>query len=90
MSSEERKYQEAKGRVREIRGFYTHLAVYVLVNTFLFLLDITLSPDVLWFYWPLLGWGIAIVVHAVSVFGFGPWLGQEWEEKKIDEYMDRV
>ena len=90
MNTEERKYEQAKGRVKEVRGFYIHLAVYVLVNTFLFLLDITMSPDVLWFYWPLLGWGIAIVVHAVSVFGFGPWLGQEWEEKKIDEYMDRV
>ena len=89
MNAEERKYQEAKRRVRAIRGFYVHLVVYVLVNTFLFLLDITMSPDVLWFYWPLIGWGIALAMHAASVFGFGPWLGSNWEEKKIEEYMDR-
>lgn len=90
MNTEERTYQQAQRRVREIRGFYVHTVVYVLVNALLFLINIITAPDVLWFYWPLLGWGIAIVVHAISVFGFGPWLGQEWEEKKIDEYMDRV
>jgi len=46
------------------------------------------SPDVLWFYWPLFGWGIGIVMHGLFVFGFGLWLGQEWEEKKIEEIMD--
>ena len=89
MNTEERRYQQAKRRVGEIRGFYIHLVVYVLVNAFLFLLDITMSPEVLWFYWPLLGWGIALVLHGASIFGFGRWLGPEWEEKKIEEYMDR-
>ena len=86
----EDKYQKAKRRVEEIRGFYIHLVVYVLVNAFLFLLDITTSPNVLWFYWVLLGWGIGLVVHAAYVFGFGPWLGPDWEEKKIEETMDQV
>ncbi len=89
MNTEESKYQHAKSRVDAIRGFYVHLTVYVVVNSFLFLLDITLSPGTLWFFWPLLGWGIALAVHAISVFGFGSWLGQDWEEKKIREYMDR-
>jgi hypothetical protein len=47
----------------------------------LFLINITTSPDVLWFYWPLLGWGIGIVMHAVYVFGFEHWFGPDWEEK---------
>jgi hypothetical protein len=47
----------------------------------LFLINITTSPDILWFYWPLLGWGIGIVMHAVYVFGFGHWFGPDWEEK---------
>lgn len=88
MNTAESKYQQAKRRVREIRGFYIHLAVYVLVNAFLFLLNISTSPDALWFFWPLLGWGIALAVHAVSVFGFGRWLGPEWEEKKIEGILD--
>ena len=89
MSTEDN-YRKAQRRVREIRGFYIHLVVYVSVNALLFLINVTTTPNILWFYWPLLGWGIALVVHAASVFGFGPWLGPEWEEKKIKEYMDRV
>jgi hypothetical protein len=89
MNTEDTKYQKAKNRVKEIRGFYVHLGVYVLVNSLLFLIDITTSPDTLWFYWPLFGWGIGIVMHVVYVFGFGHWFGQDWEEKKIKEIMDR-
>jgi len=55
--------------------------VYVLINSILFLINITTSPDVLWFYWPLLGWGIGIVMHAVYVFDLGHWFGPDWEEK---------
>jgi hypothetical protein len=63
--------------------------VYVLVNAFLILIDIVTSPGDYWFFWPLLGWGIGLVLHAVSVFGLGHWLGPEWEEKKIEEIMDQ-
>jgi len=88
MNTEDRKYQKALRRVRRIKGFYAHLASYILVNLLLFLINIMTSPDVLWFYWPLFGWGIGIVMHGLFVFGFGLWLGQEWEEKKIEEIMD--
>ena len=86
----EEKYQKAKKRVDEIKGLYTHLGVYVLVNTMLFLINITTSPDVFWFYWPLFGWGIGAAIHTVYVLGFGRWLGPDWEEKKIQEMMDEV
>ncbi|MBV8592993.1 MAG: 2TM domain-containing protein [Caulobacteraceae bacterium] len=29
------------------------------------------SPRVLWFYWPLLGWGIGLGAHAIDVYGYG-------------------
>ena len=89
MHSEE-KYHKAKKRVEDIKGLYTHLGVYVLINAMLFLINITTSPDVLWFFWPLMGWGIGVALHAVYVFGFGRWFGPAWEEKKIQEMMDEV
>jgi hypothetical protein len=88
MNTEDNKYQKAKERVRELRGFYSHLGAYVVVNSLLFLINITTSPDVLWFYWPLLGWGTGLVMHAVYVFGLGRWFGPDWEEKKIQEIID--
>ena len=83
------RYAEAKKQVREIKGFYHHLAVYVLVNAFLLLVNVVTSPAVLWFYWPLLGWGLGIVAHAASVFAGFTFLGREWEERKIKDLMDK-
>ena len=88
MNNKEIRYQQAKERVEALRGFYIHLTVYVIVNLFLFILNIVVSPDRLWFYWPLLGWGIAIVLHAISVFGSGYLPGTDWEEKKIREIVE--
>ncbi len=85
--NQQAKYQEAKARVAALKKFYTHLGVYVLVNISLFLRNIIISPDRLWFFWPLLGWTIAIVLHALSVFGAGRPLGADWEERKIAEFM---
>jgi hypothetical protein len=84
-------YQRARQRVAALRGFYIHLTVYLLVNAFLFLINIVTSPGTLWFYWVLFGWGIGLLLHAIGVFGFGNngWLGKDWEERKVREYMDR-
>jgi hypothetical protein len=84
---EQVRYEEAKKRVSEIRGFYQHLAAYVVVNAALVLINLLTSPRDLWFMWPLLGWGIGVALHALSVFG-GLW-GKAWEERKINEIMGK-
>jgi hypothetical protein len=89
MNTEETRYQVAKERVQAIKSFYIHLTVYIAVNLLLFLIDVMTSPDSLWFFWPLAGWGIAIVIQAVSVFGSGGGSGSNWEERKIRELMER-
>ena len=38
------KYEKAKKRVEEIKGFYTHLIVYVVVNLGLFILNFVTTP----------------------------------------------
>jgi len=83
MNTEEIKYLKAKERMAELRDFYRHLGVYVIVNLGLFLINMITSPETLWFIWPLMGWGIAIVLHAVRVFVEAA--GSSWEEKKIAE-----
>jgi hypothetical protein len=88
MNIQEAKYQKAKKRVEALRGFYVHLGVYLVVNLLLFFINMVASPDRLWFFWPLLGWGLAIVLHALRVFGAGSIFGTDWEEKKIKEIME--
>ena len=77
-------YRKAARRVKELKNFYGNLTSYCIVIPFLLVLNLLTAPEHLWFYWPMLGWGIGLAVHAVSVFG----IGKSWEEKKIQELMD--
>ena len=84
---EQSRYQEAKKRVEEIRGFYFHLITYFIVNAVLIIINLRLSPEHLWFIWSIIGWGVGLIFHALSVFG--GLLGKSWEERKIKEIMER-
>jgi len=84
------KYEKAKKRVEEIKGFYSHLIVYVCVNIALFAINAITSPGIWWFYWPLLGWGIGVFFHAMAVFVFSRFPSQQWEKKKIEEVMKQM
>ncbi|MGH1419364.1 MAG: 2TM domain-containing protein [Hyphomicrobiaceae bacterium] len=53
-------------------GFRRHLIVYLAVNTMLIVIDVMTGPQSVWFFWPLLGWGIGIFGHAMSVIRDGP------------------
>ncbi|SEW42946.1 2TM domain-containing protein [Chryseobacterium wanjuense] len=77
-------YERATRRVKELKGFYGNLTSYCLVIPFLVFLNLLTSPDQLWFYWPMLGWGIGLVAHGINTFG----IGRNWEEKKIRELME--
>ncbi len=89
MNEEDIRYQKAKKKVEGIKWFYVDLGLYVVINLGLFLLNILTSPDDLWFYWVLLAWGIGLVAHAVITFSSVSVLGDEWEERKIRDLMDK-
>lgn len=86
---EEERYYEAKKRVEEIKGFYGNLISYIVVNIGLMVINLLTSPKHLWFFWPMLGWGIGVFFHGMKVFNFMPFFGKDWEEQKIKEFMDK-
>ena len=88
--NEEEKYRRAKARVEELKGFYIHLFMYILINCGLLAINLFLSRNHWWFYWPLLGWGIGIAAHGLTVFGLGGFLGKDWEERQIKKIMDKM
>ena len=61
-------YQRAKKKVEARIGFYIHLSVYIAVGIFLLLLNLSRSSQYLWAKWPLIGWGIGVFFHGLSVF----------------------
>jgi len=87
---DEEKYKKAKEKVKEIKDFYSHLLVYVVVNIGIFLINYITSPGTYWFYWPLIGWGIGLAVHWTQVFGVSKILNKNWEKRKVKEIMDEM
>lgn len=67
-------YREMKAE-DEKRGFSVHLVVYVLVNAMLIAINLIYSPEAIWFFYPLLGWGIGITAHYLG--------GVRWIESKL-------
>ena len=84
------KYEKAKRRVKELKDFYRNLITYAVINVLLIIINLVTSPRSLWFYWVTIFWGIAVLLHASKVFILkGKFLGEEWEEKKIKEIMEK-
>jgi 2TM domain len=49
-------------------GFKIHFATYVAVNLLLVIINLLTTPHLLWFYWPLIGWGIGLIAHGATIY----------------------
>lgn len=89
------RYNLAYKRVKRIKGFYVHAMVYVLVNIFIVYGNYyeNYHKDYSFWSWQTfstaLFWGIGLLAHGLSVFGRNLFFGQNWEEKKIKEFMEK-
>jgi hypothetical protein len=84
----ESKYLRAKDRVECLKKFYSNLTSYILVISILAGINYwTNQWRYMWFLWAAFGWGIGITFHAFKVFGLNPFFGRNWEERKIQEFM---
>ena len=79
----------AKRQVAAIKGFYIHLAVFLLVMGILLAVDATTGPG-WWVQWPLLGWGAGLLAHASVVFGQSPHVIANWEARKVKALKRRL
>ena len=82
------KYDIAKRRVKKKADFRSHLASYVVVIGFLFVLNLFTSPGYLWAIWPAMGWGIGLLFHGLTVSGVIA--DEDKEEEMIAEEMRRM
>ena len=83
--NDKERYRNAKKRVDEIKGFYGNIIAYCVIIPFLIFINYRTSWDHKWFFYPMFGWGIGVVIQGFMVFGYG----SDWEEKKIREYMNK-
>lgn len=102
--SEEKRLIKAKKRVEEIKSFYQHLTIYLLVNLFLTFatsyFDFTIkifdglelgsdATGSIFVRYPVwIIWGVILLVDAIRVFVFPKAIGSEWQDRKIKEFMN--
>ncbi|MBT8317017.1 MAG: 2TM domain-containing protein [Lutibacter sp.] len=92
--TKEQQYVRAKKKVKSIKGFYSHLLVYLVVNGFILGSRFISTGDweAFWewqSYSTAIFWGIGLAFHAFSVFGIDVILGKDWEDRKIKQLMDK-
>lgn len=84
IASENMSYVRAKERVEKLKGFYGNLISYCCVIPLLVFINLR-TTDFQWFWFPMLGWGFGLTIHAAETFGYG----KAWEEKKIREILNK-
>ena len=84
------RYLQARKRVKQIKGFYIHAAIFVAVNLLLIFLKVTKQEDIsINDFWGMGLWGIGLLAHGLTVFLPNFFLGSDWEERKIRELMNK-
>ena len=83
--SEEQIYKQAEKRVEAKSGFFKHFAIYIVVNIMLVLIwAFATGGGFPWFIFPLVGWGIAVLIHFLAVFVFEGKSDREAIEKEAE------
>ena len=86
---QQNKYIRAKARVAEIKKFYTSIVSYVIFISLLGALNYYLNEwRYMWFLWAAFGWGIGLIFQAAKAFQWNPFMGKNWEERKLKEFME--
>ena len=83
-NTELRNYQKAyrKLEAKEAKnGFIIHTITFVLVNSLLIWINYSYTPEHLWFFWSLVGWGFGLVMHLVYGVIF---LNKELHQKEVN------
>jgi hypothetical protein len=81
--------QEARRYVRRKRISFMLVGVWLALSLMWFLIDILDDRDLDWFWWPMMGTGIAVAITGIVLLGVGGLFGPEWERREIDRYLHR-
>ena len=97
--STDENFNAAYRKVRRIKGFYSHLKVYIIVNIIIIISNLNNGfignrIEIRGFrdwevYSTAFYWGIALAIHAFTVFGPDFFFNKDWEDRKIQKYMEK-
>lgn len=78
----------ARRRASAKLGWFTHAAVYLLVNGALFAAHALGWRQAPWHLGPALGWGLGLALHGISVFVLSQ--GPDWREHMVARERERL
>ena len=78
----------ARKRAGAKLGWYIHATVYLLVNAVVFAMSRYAFGERPWSVFPLLGWGLGLALHGVSVFVLGK--GSGLRERMVQKERERL
>ncbi|MCB0640917.1 MAG: 2TM domain-containing protein [Phaeodactylibacter sp.] len=81
---------KARRRVAAKKSFFYHLGVYCIMGVFFFLMNVLTDPLDLWFFFPMLPWGVGLGIHYITVFGLPGMNMERWEERQMEREIDRL
>ena len=82
--------EEARRWVRRKRIFYTIVGIYLSLSLMWFAIDLLDDSSGYWFYWPMLGTGLGVLVTGVVLGGVGGLFGRDWERRQVREVPRRA
>ena len=95
------KRELAQKRVAEIKGFFRHLKIFLIINGLLFVLKkgwlASFLPEwfpeeAYYFDWVdlnILIWGLILLVHGLTLYRHKLTFLKKWEDRQIQKYMDK-
>ncbi len=85
---EDKRYLKAREKVQAMKGFYSNVLAYAIVIPVLAFINYR-TTNFPWVIFPMLGWGFGVMAHGMEAFGYSPFTGRKWEERKIREFMEK-
>lgn len=78
----------ARKRAGAKLGWYIHATAYVIVNSFLFAISNYAFGTRNWAFGPLLGWGLGLALHGISVWFLGA--GAGFRERMVQRERESI
>lgn len=100
MTQNNNSLERANKRVKELKGFYRHITVFLVVNGFLYLMKSGMLTPFMpagfptehyyydWINANVLVWAFILVIHAAYTFRNKFTFFKKWEERQIQKYME--
>ena len=76
-------------QVRKLKGFYIHLAQYVLVVAVLAVINALTTPNRWWVQWVVMGWGVGVFFHWLQISEQFSLFGSTWEKEQVEKRLGR-